>query len=823
MVWVASGRARVVEGSGVLIVASWLLFLVTVLPTSDPDGLPAAIDPDDPEQLLAHAEALKKDGSADGHLAYLIRALDATERLEMDDETARRAAIRALEAKIGAADRASKGLLSALQKYNVELAEVLRLYGRNPQRTRNALEIAGRILAFDPEHGTANQVIADLLKDADESLQQDAARALARRDLRRTRSYRAAWNQEHGSWDEPGIARTDGYYVRSTIGFSALERAANALEQVSHFYRTFYGVRPKGRQFGRTKVWLYRTREEFERLSPMSGLTAKKTVRGFLQTTYGKGLPAFGLYSYDPLDDGMARGNLWETLFHEASHQYMALAAGGGTPAWLNEGMACYFEGAFLDRNNEVQVGLPAAGRLRYLTHVLGRNPLKRTLEAQDGLDAAQYPVAWGIVYFLHEYQTEEGDWPYRDALRQAIELSGGRRSEPFGIFEKAVLEPRGLEFAALNRDWAGWITGLAERERDPVGAAQWYRERAERFEAAEKFEAAREAYHQLRMRAPEDANPLLALARMAAAGEDEDHTLTLARRALAEAERVGDGAVEKAAEALARSIDRAGFVRLSKAETKYREQIRRQVRRHLKEGRPMTAYAVADRFLDRVLGESHAASVARTVGTGQGSPISRVLAPFDGETRVGLICAPEAFRVEQGALVGAPAEDRPVAVFVEDPVAPVFRFEGEVLARDADSVVGFVVTRPDTLETLGFATRPAGGISRRTLGPPFGEIDLGEIAPLRRGSRKAKAAFHVTGEFELDEASESGSPLEAGAWSRFALELGGDGRLRLSVSGEIVATTHSAGSTRDLTIGILVCTGEASLRNLRIVEHGRL
>lgn len=781
-----------------------------------------AIDPDDPEALLAHAAAFKEADDEDGALAYLIRALDATERLEMDEKD-RQSALRAIEAKIGAADRASKGLRSALQKYNVELGEVLRLHGRNPKRTKNALEVAGRILAFDPAHGTANQVVDALLEDADESLKRQASLALARRDLRRTRAFRADWAREHGTWDAPGIARTEGYFVRSTIGFSTVERAANALEQISHFYRSFYGVRPEGNQFGRTKVWLYRTRAEFDELAPSAQMTARKDIKGFLQTTSGNGLPAFGLYSYDPLDDGMARGNIWSTLFHEASHQYMALAAGVGSPTWLNEGMACYFEGAYLDGRGEVQVGLPAARRLFHLSHLLDRNPLRKTLNATGHIDGDQYPVAWGIVYFLHHYQTDDGSWPYRDALHEAIRLSGGRTRSPYAVFEEAVLTPRQLVFETLKDDWARWIIELARRERDPAAATAWHRERAQRFLQAGNLEAAEEAYLQVRMRAPDDARAALALARIAAERPDEDRTLTLARFALSEAERVDDAETGAAAEELARSIDRAGFVRLRKAEQKYRDQIRGQVRRHLEERRPMTAFAVAERYLDRVLGESHAESVARAVNLGAVHPVARVLAPFDGETKVGLICAPNAFRVDQGELIGAPPESRPVAVFVEEPVAPSFRMQGELFVRDVDSVVGLVITLPDTLETVGLVARPTGGVAMRRPPAPFGGLDFGAVATLHRASRRAKTAYYATEDFELEGATVADAALVAGEWTKFALDRGDDGRLQLSIAGTPVASLDSATAARDVSIGLLVCSGEARIKDLRILERGRL
>src|SRR5690606_17951071 len=113
------------------------------------------------------------------------------------------------------------------------------------------------------------------------------------------------------------------------------------------------------------------------------------------------------------------------------------------------------------------------------------------------------YPVAWGLVYHLQYAQDEEGNWPHREALRRAIELSRKRSGVPYAVFEEAVLAPAGLEYAAFRASWERWIVELVRRERDPVAAAEWHRERARRFEQAGRLEAADEAWQQVAMRAP--------------------------------------------------------------------------------------------------------------------------------------------------------------------------------------------------------------------------------------------------------------------------------------------------------------------------------
>ena len=79
-----------------------------------------------------------------------------------------------------------------------------------------------------------------------------------------------------------------------------------------------------------------------------------------------------------------------ETLFHEASHQFMTQleSKGGSAPAWLNEGTASYFEGARLLANGTVQTNLIPESRLRGLMYMIETgNP---TLHEQLGTVLAE-------------------------------------------------------------------------------------------------------------------------------------------------------------------------------------------------------------------------------------------------------------------------------------------------------------------------------------------------------------------------------------------------------------------------------------------------
>jgi len=781
-----------------------------------------ARDPDDPILLQEYASARGRAGDRDGELANLFRALDAHEMLEGGEEEKRRRAGRAIEARIAALDRGSQGLSARRDKYLAELTEVLRLYANNQGKPKNALDIAGRILAFRPDHATANQIVEQILSEADEEILQFAARALARRELRRPRSFRHDWAREHREVEDAGLARTRGYYMKSCMPYEATQRAAASLEQISTFYRKFYGVTPEAGQFGRTKVHLYRTREQFERFAPMAGLE-RTTVLGFLSWSMRNGLHTFGLYSYDPRDDGLAREDLYRILFHEASHQYMALAvAGGNAPSWLNEGMACYFEGASIDRNGEVQVGLPAYPRLDDLARELraGRKPLMKTLRART-IAGEQYPVAWGLVYYLHHHQTEDGRHPYRPTLEDAIARSRSYRGPPEAIFEQAVLEAKGLSFEEFEAEWIAAMLEFEKREAGHAEVVAWTLQRARRFLEEGSLDAAAEAFHQVSVRDPQEPRAYLGLAQIAAQGEDADEILLAARRAFERA----DGDSEQEIRSLIRSVDQAGFKLLEQAERTYRSSILKQVGRHRDASRPKTAIAIARYYIDRVLGDSVADDLIREFLASDPHGLDRLLLPFDGESLFGLSASASDFRVEQGELIGVSKPPRAVPLFVEEPVARLFRLEGEIRIAAPDVVVSFCVTLPESQETVGFSVRPELGKDWNSSGgaSSFGSLAFGHLAHLDRSRETARTTYYTTANFTLSEVHPLRDPPAAGEWIPFALSLDAAAMLRLELSGSVVAERSCGGTGGlDVTAGLLLYNGETRIRNLRVIESGR-
>jgi len=113
---------------------------------------------------------------------------------------------------------------------------------------------------------------------------------------------------------------------------------------------------------------------------------------------------------------GEEPGHPYRTLLHEGTHQFIHLGAGyrePGRPAptpprlaiplWLNEGLASYFEAAFITPDL-LQSGRPDPARLNELQTALRRAkvpPLTTILAKREPFTSLDYAIAWGLVYTL--------------------------------------------------------------------------------------------------------------------------------------------------------------------------------------------------------------------------------------------------------------------------------------------------------------------------------------------------------------------------------------------------------------------------------------
>lgn len=181
--------------------------------------------------------------------------------------------------------------------------------------------------------------------------------------------------------------------------------------------------------------------------------------------------------SFDTRERWGSLDSLLETLFHEASHQFMTfMSKGGRSPAWLNEGTSSFFEGAVAMADNRVLWPDAAIGRLRSLKFMLeaqadGKNPPRdvptprKVIEYMEpsSYPGSYYAFGWGYVFFLQQYEDPDTlEYVYRPLYAKYRDAVTTKQHDSMKLFEETFLgkaSPRGhKKFADFEKDWIDWI-----------------------------------------------------------------------------------------------------------------------------------------------------------------------------------------------------------------------------------------------------------------------------------------------------------------------------------------------------------------------------
>ncbi len=176
------------------------------------------------------------------------------------------------------------------------------------------------------------------------------------------------------------------------------------------------------------------------------------------------------------LSQGRDTAKTMEIIRHEGFHQYLFHACTMlTTSAWFNEGHACFFECAAIDRLGRIDIpensrlqhllanldsataGIPDLLRMDYGTFY-DPNAAKRTLN---------YTTAWALIYFLHKGAPLETPNIYRDVLKKYLrELRSSRNPE-----QATTAAFAGLKTTKLQEDFAEFWKRKRTRARryDPL------------------------------------------------------------------------------------------------------------------------------------------------------------------------------------------------------------------------------------------------------------------------------------------------------------------------------------------------------------------
>lgn len=201
---------------------------------------------------------------------------------------------------------------------------------------------------------------------------------------------------------------------------------------------------------------------------------------------FSPSLNALVLYN-DP-DDPQLR----QTLFHEASHQYLNRYT-YDAPKWFNEGLAEYFEGWWIPETGEPEKR-PALFDLMVIQDAIRTDnymPLSRlcnlTREEFNDFDEKfpklhhylHYATSWSFTYYCLHGPSEEDKELWVDFMRQVNKLGPRAKFEP-------------PDWDALEARWKKWIMTLDPERKivdDFLLVASAYRQAGEYEKAFEEYE----------------------------------------------------------------------------------------------------------------------------------------------------------------------------------------------------------------------------------------------------------------------------------------------------------------------------------------------
>lgn len=228
-------------------------------------------------------------------------------------------------------------------------------------------------------------------------------------------------------WNYRGIGGTElssmHYRLRTTLRDEAFVNLLPVFQEAC--WKRYEALLPSDYTLDEPAVaYLFQQRWEWERFTEDFAPARAATYKRIRSGGYSERGVTVSHYS-------SRRGTL-SVLAHEGLHQYLELTHGKRVPAWLNEGLACYFEGFDLDPSDRNRpVFTPEYNPLRssHLRETLARKqmiPLADVLSTHAGNVVVQqsrrvrsyYSQWWSLVLYLLQPAYRN---PYHDAFERLL------------------------------------------------------------------------------------------------------------------------------------------------------------------------------------------------------------------------------------------------------------------------------------------------------------------------------------------------------------------------------------------------------------------
>ena len=232
-------------------------------------------------------------------------------------------------------------------------------------------------------------------------------------------------------WSESNECKTDHYHVVSDLDRATCIEAARVLETAADYFASHLGKKERPRE--RFRVYIFSGQAGYDRyLEGIAGMAPGGSLGVFISVLEQ-------LVVWNVPD----REEMFRTVRHEGLHQYVD-GLMEDPPAWLNDGMAEYWEGAEFTAPDR----FPARrDYVLLLNHPQTPwTPLKFLLYADhaDFMRKAEvnYPESWALVHYL-QHTTRENRALFADLLGRLCDGQSAREAID-GAF--AGIDPKQLE-----------------------------------------------------------------------------------------------------------------------------------------------------------------------------------------------------------------------------------------------------------------------------------------------------------------------------------------------------------------------------------------